>query len=300
MRPTGLMSRGRAPLPPDVVAALQKEFAGQFAGDAMCVQCHADSSARYQHTRHARLLNAENGEDELAKKGCESCHGPGKAHAYAGGGKGVGSMITFREKGPKAIERNNAVCLECHQSGRRTHWDGSEHHVRSVACTDCHTLMQRKSQTGMLSRRTQAETCGTCHQTKRAQMFRNAHMPVREGKMDCSSCHNPHGSQTKAMLLGDSPNDSCYTCHAEKRGPFAWEHAPVGENCMSCHDPHGSTRAKMLKLDPPRLCQSCHIEVLHPTEARLPGNRFVMSRACMQCHQMIHGSNHPSGFAFTR
>jgi hypothetical protein len=26
----------------------------------------------------------------------------------------------------------------------------------------------------------------------------------------------------------------------------------------------------------------------------------VISRACAQCHANIHGSNHPSGFAFTR
>jgi hypothetical protein len=56
----------------------------------------------------------------------------------------------------------------------------------------------------------------------------------------------------------------------------------------------------MLKLSLPRLCQQCHVETRHPTEARLPTNKLVISRACAQCHANIHGSNHPSGFAFTR
>ena len=299
MKPTALVKGAVAPTP-ELVAAMQKEYAGQFAGDALCVRCHADSTAKYQHTKHAHLVSSAGGKSDLARKGCEACHGPGLAHAMSAGGRGVGGMVTFKEKDRKALQRNNETCLACHQNEQRDYWDGGAHAMRNVACTSCHTIMERKSQTGMISARTQTEMCGKCHQTQRAAMFKNAHMPVREGKMECSSCHNPHGSSNKSMLLGDSPNDSCYSCHAEKRGPFAWEHPVVGENCMSCHDPHGSVRAKMLKMDPPRLCQQCHIGAQHPTEARRPENKFVIGRACLQCHQMIHGSNHPSGFAFTR
>ena len=61
--------------------------------------------------------------------------------------------------------------------------------------------------------------------------------------MSCSSCHNPHGSTNVRMLrAGTDINESCTTCHAEKRGPFLWEHAPVMENCVTCHDPHGSSQ----------------------------------------------------------
>ena len=34
------------------------------------------------------------------------------------------------------------------------------------------------------------------------------------------------------MLKEASVNDNCYKCHAEKRGPFLWEHPPVRENCQ--------------------------------------------------------------------
>ena len=65
--------------------------------------------------------------------------------------------------------------------------------------------------------------------------------------MVCSDCHNPHGSVTEALLKKDSINDVCYTCHAEKRGPFLFEHAPVRENCDNCHNPHGSVNEFLLK-----------------------------------------------------
>ena len=128
-------------------------------------------------------------------------------------------------------------------------------------------------------------------------------MPVREGKMTCSSCHNPHGTVTPTLLRENSLNDSCYRCHTEKRGPFLWTHAPVPESCSNCHDPHGSNHESMLKVAKPRLCQQCHIESRHPTNPYgrdTASLKFVMGRACSNCHVNIHGSNHPGGHAFTR
>lgn len=118
--------------------------------------------------------------------------------------------------------------------------------------------------------------------------------------MTCSSCHQPHGSPSKSLIAAHSVNESCTSCHAEKRGPFLYEHAPVRESCLSCHDPHGSLNRGMLRVAGPRLCQSCHTATLHPSNARGPGSRMVIGRDCLQCHQKIHGSNHPSGFVFTR
>ena len=77
-------------------------------------------------------------------------------------------------------------------------------------------------------------------------------------KMACSDCHNPHGSTGPTLLVKNSVNETCYTCHAEKRGPFLWEHAPVVDNCTNCHTPHGSANAPLLKARAPWLCQDCH------------------------------------------
>jgi len=163
--------------------------------------------------------------------------------------------------------------------------------------------METVSDRSQLARATEIETCGQCHVQRRAQVMRSSHMPLREGKMTCTSCHNPHGTVTPALLKENSINESCFTCHAEKRGPFLWVHAPVNESCANCHDPHGTNHEKMLKLAQPRLCQQCHIETQHPTQpySRAPADfRRIGGRGCTNCHANIHGSNHPSGAGFKR
>jgi DmsE family decaheme c-type cytochrome len=103
------------------------------------------------------------------------------------------------------------------------------------------------------------------------------------------------------MLRENSVNDNCYKCHAEKRGPFLWEHNPVRENCLNCHDPHGSTKMAMLKVQVPKLCQECHGFVNHGNAVLGPtSSPFVFNRGCANCHAKVHGSNHPSGTFFLR
>jgi len=148
-------------------------------------------------------------------------------------------------------------------------------------------------------------TCGRCHPQEKNKQLRFAHMPLGEQKIECTSCHNPHGSTGPKLLLANSINETCYTCHAEKRGPFLWQHMPVTENCANCHDPHGSSHEKMLKASRPRLCQQCHANgsghPAAPRSATAPADmQFVYNRQCSNCHFNIHGSNHPSGKAFTR
>lgn len=273
-----------------------------YVGAETCKGCHEEAFDKFSHTRMGRLfLKQARSEKEAA--GCEGCHGPGKAHADAGGGKGVGGMITFAKNDPTPVEKRNAVCMSCHTKGARIFWQGSAHESRDVACTNCHKLMEDVSPKAQLAKATVIETCGTCHLQKRAQQMRTSHMPLREGKMDCTSCHNPHGTVTPSLLKEASANATCFTCHAEKRGPFLWTHPPVQENCANCHDPHGSNHENMLKVAKPRLCQQCHDESRHPTNTygRDTGSlKFVKGRQCVSCHANIHGSNHPSGFAFTR
>ena len=104
----------------------------------------------------------------------------------------------------------------------------------------------------------QPELCLQCHQMRRAQLQRSSHMPYREGKVTCTSCHNPHGSPNPSQLIQSTVNENCYSCHAERRGPFLWEHPPVMENCANCHEPHGSSNPQLLKVRMPRVCDSCH------------------------------------------
>jgi DmsE family decaheme c-type cytochrome len=268
-----------------------------YVGDKACTTCHATGAAEFSKTMMGKI-----GKTKPGMFGCENCHGPGSAHVKAGGGRGVGDMISFRKDDPsRTVEENNMVCLGCHEKGQRTNWHGSTHETQNVACTNCHTVMKDVSRKHGLKTKFEADTCFECHKNKRAEVHRQSHMPVVEGKMTCSSCHNPHGSYSEAMLKTATPNETCFKCHAEKRGPFLWEHAPVTENCMNCHDAHGSNNDSMLKISRPRLCQQCHSGGQHNSNPRNPLiTLYAQGKECQNCHSNHHGSNNPAGARFLR
>lgn len=264
-------------------------------GAKVCLTCHAAQAESFKHTLMGRI-----GMTQKGKFDCENCHGPGSAHVKAGGGRGV-AIISFRpEDKSRTAEENNAICLTCHERGDRTYWNGSVHETRGLMCTNCHTVMKQVSRKFQLKTVFEPDTCFQCHKDRAAQMFRSSHMPLREGKMVCSDCHNPHGSFTEALLRENSVNDTCYKCHAEKRGPFLFEHAPVRENCLNCHDPHGSVNEFLLKVSRPRLCAECHGIDHEGGIASGPTTRFSFARSCNNCHTKVHGSNHPSGALLQR
>jgi len=96
-------------------------------------------------------------------------------------------------------------------------------------------------------------------------------------------------------------------CHADKRGPFLFEHPPATEDCSLCHLPHGSVNENLLATRTPFLCQQCHSAAFHPSQLNdgqgLPNanaSPFLLGQNCMNCHPQVHGSNHPSGARLTR
>ena len=285
--------------PPQAPVATPTKPAGppvdaHFVGEKVCMTCHANYAESFSKTLMGRI-----GKTQPGKFACENCHGPGSAHVKLGGGRGVGGIISFRtDDRSRSVAENNAVCLTCHEKGQRTYWEGSIHQTRDVACTSCHTIMKNVSLKNQLKTVFEPDTCFQCHKDRRAQMFRSSHMPLREGKITCSDCHNPHGSVTEALLKEDSINENCYKCHAEKRGPFLFEHAPVRENCLNCHEAHGSINEYSLKLSRPRLCFECHGFGHGPTAGI--NSPYTMGRACQNCHTQIHGTNSPAGGAFQR
>jgi len=272
-------------------------------GARTCVACHAQENIQASHSLHVASFRA-GAANSGPQAACESCHGPGSEHAKDP--TKPGAIIGFTHDAATPPQVQAGVCLSCHAGGARQHWVGSIHQSRDLSCTDCHNPMAKLSPEGVLAKSSINEVCASCHQDIRAKFNRRSHMPLPEGQMACTDCHNPHGSITRPLLKTDTVNETCYSCHAEKRGPFLFEHAPVRANCLNCHDVHGSNQQTLLVAPIPMLCQQCHTMTRHPNDMQsaagigtgpAPDER-LMGRGCLTCHSNIHGSNNPSGPKF--
>ena len=270
-------------------------------GDAKCTRCH-DESEEYPvlsigKTRHGTVADGRT-------PTCTSCHGESDSHINkpAGATERQKPERIFGKNSVNSPQEKNQACLSCHQGGKRIHWSGSAHASRDTTCTSCHQV--HVSHDKVRDKLTQSEVCFTCHKEQRAQINRPSHHPIKEGKMACSDCHNPHGSAGEKMLVKDSVNDTCYTCHMEKRGPFVRTHQPVQEDCTICHNPHGTTTPNLLKARVPFLCQECHEPTSHRGNiASLTGTSTsanTVARGCMNCHTNIHGTNNPANISNER
>jgi DmsE family decaheme c-type cytochrome len=280
-------SAARQPAPAPVQAG--------YAGESTCMTCHDQT---YTGTKHALTFNART---PAATHGCESCHGPGQKHAESGDPTLIRRFSAIRP------DEASAACATCHNRASHALWDGSQHDQRNIGCTTCHGVHASKGPT-QLKARTITEQCASCHRNVTNKQHRFNHMPVREGALSCASCHNVHGStNVKLLKAGTTIDESCTSCHADKRGPYLWEHAPVSESCVTCHDPHGSNNDRMLVSKQPFLCQRCHVTSRHPPTVydgfvlnNTQNANKIFARGCTNCHQMVHGSNAPSGKALLR
>jgi DmsE family decaheme c-type cytochrome len=292
-----------------------------LAKDAICTKCHDESDdkpilAIYQ-TPHGVRADAN-------APSCQSCHGASESHVKKPEGAATRPLpdVVFGAKlktgTASTPDTQNEACMGCHQAGERVNWSGSQHQDHDLACSSCHKV--HTAADPVMSKLSQVQVCGTCHKTQRAQLRLFSTHPVQAGDMGCSDCHNPHGSVGPSLLAKKTVNETCYTCHAEKRGPFLWEHEPVGDDCDTCHTPHGSNSPPLLKQRVPFLCQDCHtadhgsginsganlpngnvttVNGQLPLASRSPRAQ-TNARACLNCHVVVHGSNHPAGAKFSR
>jgi len=279
-------------------------MADGYVGSTVCKTCHADIWFNFYKNPHYKSIASGDQPPEVT--GCEGCHGPAKAHVEARGGKTT-IPRAFSLMEPQAVLD---TCLHCHARDlQKTNIRHSQHSVADVVCTNCHSIHKAATPQFLLAKK-QTELCYGCHADVRAQFSMPFKHRVNEGFMNCTDCHNPHGgfaptvgmAESTAMTVrADGNQEPCLKCHADKRGPFAYEHPPVRvEGCGVCHVPHGSTNAKLLVRPVVfTLCLRCHngadsfgtrnngIPALSNTHNMLDP-RY---QRCTLCHVRIHGSN---------
>ncbi len=260
----------------------------QYVGTDTCKTCHEDQAKSYDKGPHWKTaLDKRHGPEW---QGCESCHGPGKAHSESGDPE---KIIRF---GGLSREESSKRCLSCHEFGEEhSNFLRSQHLKNNVGCVDCHSVHSPKVDRQLL-KAAQPALCYTCHLEVKPDFSKPFHHRVNEGLMSCSNCHNQHGGFLPGALRSTAAQDqACFTCHTDKAGPFAWEHIPVKtEGCVGCHTPHGSSNPRLLKRSNVNLlCLECHTLTIDASAPAVPSfhNEATKYQACTMCHTAIHGSN---------
>ena len=133
---SGLFMMGALPAPEEKAkSATPAKGDGDYVGSDTCIACHEDQNRRFKNTVMGKVFAHPRTPDEA--HGCEACHGPGKGHVDAGGGKGT-IPVRFTSDSTNTVAEKNAACLQCHSRGNRLFWKGSPHDSRHMACVDCH------------------------------------------------------------------------------------------------------------------------------------------------------------------
>lgn len=285
-------------------------LSADYVGNENCLKgCHT-------HDKLALDFKSSTMGDQLAKSSsgmmivdCESCHGPASVAVDAMAGLDAvkdneqirkihkENFLRFDEL-PGAA--NSLICLKCHTTNATFNihnWNASAHALSEVTCKDCHPV---HGGTNLITDpRAIVALCLKCHVEVSAEFSLPSHHPVKENKLFCTDCHDPHGNANPKMLRKMTVKETCGRCHAEKTGPFLYEHGDITEDCTNCHRHHGSINENLLKLRQPFLCKQCHeghratAPDANPT-LELAGKNQRFNR-CTDCHSMVHGSDAPSG-----
>jgi predicted CXXCH cytochrome family protein len=106
------------------------------------------------------------------------------------------------------------------------------------ACTACHD----ENLIGKFIK-PEPDLCYQCHEDFSAK-YAVLHVPVEAG--ECTSCHSPHMSENRKLLL-KTGRALCLGCHDEGDIMKLESHNGTGDaNCMDCHNPHGGSETYLL------------------------------------------------------
>jgi len=260
-----------------------------FVGGETCATCHDEEARGFGTNAHAKLAQ-QHGNTGVT---CESCHGAGKAHSDSGDAAKIFSPA-------KATAKDlDAMCLSCHQ-GTHANYLRSAHGESNMSCLGCHSV-HAGPKTGPAAdhmlKAAQTELCLQCHMEVKPQFSMPFHHKVNEGLIQCTDCHDAHGTYGRKALKSATQQDMvCFKCHVDRAGPFVYEHAVMKtEGCIACHTPHGTPNPRLLnRANVNTICLQCHSPSMNFTMHTPTGpshNQAAQYQSCTICHTAIHGSN---------
>ena len=132
-----------------------KVDASQYVGSQACSDCHENVGGTFPKNPHAKTLANE----QPNKQGCESCHGPGKAHAESGDPDNIVRFESVSKTGATKI------CATCHLAkdlGDAVH---TQHTKVAVGCLECHSVHFGNAQQHWIKSE-KTKLCSSCHENR--------------------------------------------------------------------------------------------------------------------------------------
>jgi hypothetical protein len=171
-----------------------REFLGRmrFGRDiTTCIGCHSTSGQ----------VHGSQVDDLRMGVGCESCHGPGRAHVAAREAGREEADIKFG-KGRATTQEEMHLCGRCHRS---------TDHLQVLPDPENPKLARFQpvglSQSACFKQSEGALKCSTCHDPHATV----DHKHTNDFVAKCQQCHNPaNAEQTKCVI---EPTGQCITCH---------------------------------------------------------------------------------------
>jgi len=298
---------GRADQPAKTAAATPAD--SEYVSPEPCKTCHQPNYDSWEKSAHFRTsLDTRGGP---SKQGCQGCHGGAASHIADP--SDTSKLFKFEKASKSEV---NARCLTCHASTHsQIDSSNSFHRQNEVSCIDCHSPHHAKAKESLLIKE-QPELCYSCHLQQKSQFNMPEHHRVNEGLIQCTDCHNQHGTGgvwesdhlERQVRTADTGDFVCFKCHKDKQGPFVFPHCSVKiGGCSNCHIPHGGANTHMLKYaNVNLLCLQCHTSAhFGPTtqtgnNGKPTGfpvmngpapNNAIYIQSCTICHTQIHGSN---------
>ncbi|MBS0202860.1 MAG: hypothetical protein JSS49_08180 [Planctomycetes bacterium] len=192
-------------------------------------------------TCHSGLPNFTRGEPDRFKVpafleeaiGCERCHGPGREHvALQNSGESAHDPIVNPRR--LDMDRREAICAQCHLRGetRILRTGRTPHDFRPGERLEDNWIVFVKSHGPGITRSGRAAT-------QAEHMVSSTCFQRSEGRMGCTSCHDPH-SLPETAVKDEYFRQKCLTCHADRGCSLPKskrDAAPYLDRCTNCHMP---------------------------------------------------------------
>ncbi len=260
----------------------------QKEGGALCYACHAD----VEKSLATGVVHT------AVKKGqCTGCHDP---------------HVAGQKKLLKAA--GNDLCFPCHAAIRDKVTAAGAHAPAKKSCSTCHEAHRSENRAQLVSR--VPGLCLKCHPANDKKLA-GKHLGADLTKLDCTTCHDPHGSKQENLIAGGSVHapfeDGCDSCHvgattklvekdsralclachgdvAVDAGKEKVTHAAMEGECTACHSPHASAQKKLVKAPGGEVCTACH-EDQQTKEGHFEHGAIGLL-GCQSCH-LPHGGANP-------